>query len=290
MLPLQPSRPRRRPSLPASVLPSLLLLCLVCLLTTTQVHGVAVDVGPRDKVCMYQYYEAGDTGKAEVFVVNGGNLDIGVSVEGPFVDDATHGGTPSKTTQETKVVYDAVVSSSSAFLNQEHPVGVVASPDGLEISWAAKPGAYALCLDNGMSQVQTKLVEFAFPAPASKARKAGEDEDDFDLEALLAADGGANGTIPENIKQSYKADLALLKHSAKRIGVTLTEVQQKQLKERHRLALQTAANQNNHHKMVVSSLFETVVFIGVSLFQLFWVRRWFEGRGLRTARGSREWA
>lgn len=30
--------------------------------------------------------------------------------------------------------------------------------------------------------------------------------------------------------------------------------------------------------MVVSSLFETVVFIGVSVFQLFYVQRWFEVR------------
>lgn len=264
------------------------LLPLLLLLLPSPTQAVSLDVPPRDKVCLYQYYEAGHTGKAEVFVVNGGNLDIGVSVEGPFVDDVD--GAPSKTTQETKVVYQAVVASSSAFLNQEHPPGITASADGLEITWSAKPGAYALCLDNTMSQMQTKLVEFSFPAPLNKGGKGEGEEDDFDLEAALAETngGGGNGTIPENIKQSYKADLALLKHSAERIGRTLGDVQQKQQKERHRLALQTAANQNNHHKMVVSSLFETVVFIGVSLFQLFWVRRWFEGRGLRAPSRSRE--
>jgi len=274
--------PRPPTAAAAAFLPLLLLLLL-----PSPTHAVSLDVPPRDKVCLYQYYEAGDTGKAEVFVVNGGNLDIGVSVEGPFADDKD--GAPSKTTQETKVLYEAVVASSSAFLNQEHPPGVTASADGLEITWPAKPGAYALCLDNTMSQMQTKLVEFSFPAPV-KGNGDGE-EDDFDLDAALAETNNAtNGTIPDNIKQSYKADLALLKHSAGRIGRTLGDVQQKQQKERHRLALQTAANQNNHHKMVVSSLFETVVFIGVSLFQLFWVRRWFEGRGLRAPSRSREWA
>jgi hypothetical protein len=49
----------------------------------------------------------------------------------------------------------------------------------------------------------------------------------------------------------------------------------------------SAANENNHNKMVVSSLFETVVFIGVSIFQLFYVRRWFEGRGVGT---GKQWA
>jgi len=38
--------------------------------------------------------------------------------------------------------------------------------------------------------------------------------------------------------------------------------------------------------MVVSSLLETVVFIGVSIFQLFYVRRWFEGKGVVT----KQWA
>lgn len=275
------------PRPPAAAAAALLPLLLLFLPSPT--HAVSLDVPPRNKVCLYQYYKAGDTGKAEVFVVNGGNLDIGVSVEGPFADDKD--GAPTKTTQETKMFYEAVVASSSAFLNQEHPPGVTASADGLEITWSAKPGAFALCLDNTMSQMQTKLVEFSFPAPVGKGGKGDREEDDFDLDAALAeANNAVNGTIPDNIKQSYKADLALLKHSAERIGRTLGDVQQKQQKERHRLALQTAANQNNHHKMVVSSLFETVVFIGVSLFQLFWVRRWFEGRGLRAPSRSREWA
>ena len=278
---------RPRPLLSTPLLPLFLLPIILPTLT----HATTVDVPPRDKICLYQYYEAGDTGKAEVFVVNGGNLDIGLTIEGPFQDDAN--GVPTKPTQETKTIYENIVSSSSTFINKEHPPGVVASSDGLDLTWTARPGAYSLCLDNTMSQVQTKLVEFSFPAPSS-AKGAGGEEDDFDLEAAIAEAGGnANGTIPENIRQSYKADLALLKKSAERIGRTLTDVQRKQIKERHRLALQTAANQNNHHKMVVSSLFETVVFIGVSVFQLFWVRRWFEGRGLRqghTGATPRQWA
>lgn len=115
-----------------------------------------------------------------------------------------------------------------------------------------------------------------------------------EAEAGAEAAASGNGTIPDSIKQSYKADLALLKKSAERIGRTLKDVQRKQMKERHRLALQTAANERNHNKMVVSSLFETVVFIGVSVFQLFYVRRWFEGRGLQGQHGgrggSRQWA
>lgn len=138
-----------------------------------------------------------------------------------------------------------------------------------------------------MKWMPTQSTQPNPPKPPNTAAIAAAEAE----EGAGAAAAG-NGTIPENIKQSYKADLALLKKSADRIGRTLKDVQRKQMKERHRLALQTAANENNHNKMVVSSLFETVVFIGVSVFQLFYVRRWFEGRGLQGERrgGSRQWA
>ena len=38
------------------------------------------------------------------------------------------------------------------------------------------------------------------------------------------------------------------------------------------------------------SLLETVVFIGVSLFQIFYVRRWFEGRERGTKGRAKNWA
>ena len=148
----------------------------VALLASSLAGAVTIDVPPRAKVCLYQYYEAGDSGKAEVFVVDGGNLDVRLTVEGPFKDDAE--GNPTKTTQETRVVYDDVVSSASSFTNRDdHPPGVAASAAGLELTGAARPGAYAVCLDNSMSQVQTKVVEFGLPSP-----KSAQGEDDFDLE------------------------------------------------------------------------------------------------------------
>jgi hypothetical protein len=166
---------RRRPPLPVLLL--LLLLAAPLLLGLLRsAHAVTIEVPPRGCVCTYQYFEAGDSGRAEVFVVNGGHLDIRLTVEGPFKDDSE--GAPLKETQETRVVYDEVVSSSSSFTNRgDHPPGVLATADGLELSWAARAGAYAVCLDNTMSQMQTKVVEFALPSP-----KSAQGEEEFDLE------------------------------------------------------------------------------------------------------------
>ena len=76
-------------------------------------------------------------------------------MEGPFQDDAD--GIPSNPTQETAIVYDDIVASSSSFTNRVHGPGVVASADGVELTWLAKTGAYSVCLDNTMSQMQTKV-------------------------------------------------------------------------------------------------------------------------------------
>lgn len=51
-----------------------------------------------------------------------------------------------------------------------------------------------------------------------------------------------------------------------------------------------AANENNHNHMVVSSLFETVIFIAVSVFQLFYVQKWFEGKEVTGRKTSKQWA
>ncbi len=174
----QPPQPPARLLVPLAALLGLGLLVLLAS-TPPAAEAVTIEVPPRGRVCTYQYFEAGDSGRAEVFVVNGGDLDIRLTVEGPFKDDAE--GAPVKETQETRVVYDEVVSSSSSFTNRDdHPPGVLATADGLELSWAARAGAYAVCLDNGMSQMQTKIVEFALPSP-----KSAQGEDEFDLEGAL---------------------------------------------------------------------------------------------------------
>lgn len=60
---------------------STLLLVLVAFLASRSgIEGVTIDIPPRGKVCVYQYYAESEEGKAEVFVVNGGNLDIQFTV------------------------------------------------------------------------------------------------------------------------------------------------------------------------------------------------------------------
>jgi pyridoxine/pyridoxamine 5'-phosphate oxidase len=57
----------------------------------------------------------------------------------------------------------------------------------------------------------------------------------------------------------------------------LAEIQNKQQQERHRLVLHAATNEHSHSRMVLSSLFETLMFVVVSGFQVYTIRRWFKG-------------
>jgi hypothetical protein len=101
-----------------------------------------------------------------------------LQVEGPFLDE---NGVPTKETQDTAVFYDSIVSSGSSKAAEEVP-GAVMTPDGLELTWTAKEGAYELCLDNTMSQLQSKVVEFS-----SQVLKKGKSVEDTEKEAKESA-------------------------------------------------------------------------------------------------------
>ncbi|KAL7578329.1 hypothetical protein ACA910_012736 [Epithemia clementina (nom. ined.)] len=57
----------------------------------------------------------------------------------------------------------------------------------------------------------------------------------------------------------------------------LADIQSKQSQERHRLMIHSATNEHSHSRMVLSSLLETILFMLVTGFQVFTIRRWFQG-------------
>ena len=57
----------------------------------------------------------------------------------------------------------------------------------------------------------------------------------------------------------------------------LNEIQTLQQKERRRLNVHTETNAHSHGRMVLSSLLETLVFICITGFQVYTIRKWFSG-------------
>jgi hypothetical protein len=61
------------------------------------------------------------------------------------------------------------------------------------------------------------------------------------------------------------------------ITIDTADITNRQQKERHRIQLHSQTNEHSHSRMVLSSLFQTVLFCAVTGFQVFTIRRWFKG-------------
>lgn len=99
-----------------------------------------------------------------------------------------------------------------------------------------------------------------------------------------------------------EVDPGRLKESLKSLGDIykgIVQIQTLQQRDRHRLILHSETNKSNYSKVFQGSIFETFVFIAVSIFQIYFVRRWFASRtsgggggaGQSTSnRVAKEWA
>jgi Na+/glutamate symporter len=76
----------------------------------------------------------------------------------------------------------------------------------------------------------------------------------------------------EGVKEE---DLSKTKFQVMKMNRLLNEIKEKQMNERHRLALHKTVNEHSHSRMVIGSLIETVFYIAVSLYQVYIIRKWF---------------
>jgi len=57
----------------------------------------------------------------------------------------------------------------------------------------------------------------------------------------------------------------------------LSDIQSGQNQERHRLAVHAATNEHSHSRMALNSLMETILFMAVTGYQVYTIRKWFKG-------------
>lgn len=88
-------------------------------------------------------------------------------------------------------------------------------------------------------------------------------------EKLIEEDTAESEGIKDEDFESTKEKLKVLRR-------LLAEIQSKQSQERHRLIVHSATNEHSHSRMVLSSLLETILFMLVTGFQVFTIRRWFK--------------
>merc|ERR1739843_64042 len=57
----------------------------------------------------------------------------------------------------------------------------------------------------------------------------------------------------------------------------LNDIQNMQQKERRRLTVHAETNEHSHSSMVLNSLMETLLFMAVTGYQVYTIRKWFSG-------------
>jgi len=72
-------------------------------------------------------------------------------------------------------------------------------------------------------------------------------------------------------------DFQATREKLKSLRRLLADISNRQQKERHRIQLHSATNEHSHSRMVLSSLFQTILFCAVTGYQVFTIRRWFKG-------------
>jgi len=81
-----------------------------------------------------------------------------------------------------------------------------------------------------------------------------------------------------NAEQGLKdEDLKRTNEQLRRLNRLLKEIREYQSSERHRLSIHASTNEHSHSRMVLSSLLETVLFMLITGFQVYTIRKWFSG-------------
>jgi emp24/gp25L/p24 family/GOLD len=75
-------------------------------------------------------------------------------------------------------------------------------------------------------------------------------------------------------------DFEIVKQQMKRLRQQLSSIQSMQAIERHRLIVHASTNEHSHSRMVLNNLFETVLFMLVTGYQIYTIRKWFTGNVL----------
>lgn len=218
------------------------------IISTVAVHdSLNLVVSPKSRECFYaDFLKDSPSHTVEIFVQSGGNLDITLQIYGPL----TVGEIRSEAFENP--IIEELIDSTRQADSETETFTLNFDP--------SKPGTYGFCLDNRHAQFVPKVVQVDVfrthvPDAETKPPKATEGQDE------------------------ETASVARVAESIHQISKGLSKIQLQQRRDRFRLELHSETNEKSHNHVVMSSIIETAVFIGASLFQIYFVRRWFSGRG-----------
>lgn len=139
---------------------------------------------------------------------------------------------------------------------------------------AIADGWYQLCVHAHSSKI---TIELDF-RKESDYGGIGEEGHVFTLEEKYVQEEERSMEEATALEEGIKdEDFQSTREKLKTLRRLLADIQAKQTQERHRLMVHSATNEHSHSRMVLSSLLETILFMLVTGFQVFTIRRWFQG-------------
>ena len=73
-------------------------------------------------------------------------------------------------------------------------------------------------------------------------------------------------------------DFDVLKDQIKQLRDLLTNIMSIQLRDRRRISVNQATAEHSHSRLVLNSFFETILFMAVTGYQVYTIRKWFSGK------------
>eukprot|EP00612_Vaucheria_litorea_P004631 CAMPEP_0171463236 /NCGR_PEP_ID=MMETSP0945-20130129/6975_1 /TAXON_ID=109269 /ORGANISM="Vaucheria litorea, Strain CCMP2940" /LENGTH=270 /DNA_ID=CAMNT_0011989963 /DNA_START=13 /DNA_END=825 /DNA_ORIENTATION=+ len=254
------------------------------LISAISSYPLSVVVNPGQKSCFYELIQLNSpsTRKVELFVLDGNDMSIGLSIRGPFKQTKVgHPNTSARTAIEIKeIISDQDVLSKDPFRFGEN----------YEFKFKTEAGVYEICLDNsnyGILKAAPKVIQLSVTEPKKMTEEEMTTQREEESAKIAKEAANQAGSI------ANEDDLNALALRLLRLRDELDKIERKQNRERRRLAVHSISQEKAKSDMVFGSIVETAIFIGTSIFQLLFISRWFRGgKGCSGGRGkgNNQWA
>jgi len=236
-----------------------LLLGLALLSVVSAMHeSFNFALKPAARACFYEDFEENTPVKlVDVFVESGGSLDVVLTVHGPL----SLGQVRSETYEDP--IYEDKVSAVREIGSETSTFTAELKPD--------KAGAFAICIDNRSAHFLSKFVQLDV--------RTAKRVDPVAVHLGGETNSGALETdIGNGAEHREEEAVTRVREMLERVRKGIKRIQVQQQVDRHRLQLHSATSALDNNKVVTGSVVETAFFIAAALFQIFFVRRWFQNR------------
>ena len=279
--------------------PTTLLLLLFLLPPPALSASLSLALPTGKSHCLYTALQAQEHLTADVFVKSGAaGLTVRLVIDGPILTEwdenpgtlfkASNGVVVSDTDDDegapsveffNEVVDMASVAAKEEKMTDEELLANEEEDDTFRRTITAPlKGIYRTCLKNDVGGWGAKVVELAVRQSWLEGSKSETLLDENGHVPVVYVNKNSDKTGLAEGAEIEDADIRDVFKWVRQLRAQMDTIAKRQSHERHRLNIHTATNEASHSRMVVGSLFETVVFIAVASAQVFTLRSWFGGK------------